>query len=135
MRIISTHLPAAPEELLEGRQTILMAFDTFVDEKSLVVGITVGHMSGPALSDVTLSEPGRLIVERCSRHMQRNYPQGTVVVAGVAQVGGAKERVRQVLAKAPPQAFVLLICASGQVYDAAFPALSVDLQAMNVKPQ
>lgn len=135
MRIISTPLPAAAEELLEGRQTILMALDTLVDDKSLVVGITVGRLDGPALEDVALSEPGRLIVQRCRRHMQLNYPQAPVVVAGVAQVAGAKERVRQTLAKAPPQAFVLLVCADGKVYDAAFPALGIDLQALNVKPQ
>lgn len=135
MRILSTLLPAAPEELLQGRQTILLALDALVDGKSLVVGLAVGHVAGPALGDVAVSEPGRLIVDRCSRHMQLNYPQGAVVVAGVAQVAGAKERVRQVLAKAPPQAFVLLVCASNKVYDAAFVALNVDLQAVNVQPQ
>lgn len=135
MRIISTPLPPAPEELLQGRPTVLMAFDTLADDKSLVVGITVGRLGGPHLEDVALSEPGRLIVERCGRHMQLNHPQGAVVVAGVAQVASAKQRVRHVLTQAPPGSFVLLVCADGKVYDAAFPALCVDLQALNQKPQ
>lgn len=135
MRIVSTLLPAAPEELMQGRQTVLMALDTLVGDKSLVVGITVGRLSGPALEDLALSEPGRLIVERCRRHQQLNYPDGAVVVAGVAQAASAKQRVCQVLAKAPPQAFVLLVCASGQVYDAAFPALCVDLQSLRMNAQ
>ena len=135
MRIISTPLPAAPEELFEGRQAVLMAFDTLADDKSLVVGITVGRLGGPNLEDVALSEPGRLIVQRCSRHMQLNHLQGPVVVAGVAQVASAKQRVRQVLTQAAPHSFVLLVCADGKVYDAAFPALGVDLQALNQQPQ
>ena len=135
MRIFSTLLPAAPEELMEGRQTVLMALDTLVGDKSLVVGITVGRLNGPTLEDVALSEPGRLIVDRCGRHMQLNYPQGAAVIAGVAQAAGAKQRVCQVLAKAPPQAFVLLVCADSKVYDAAFPALCVDLQSVHMQPQ
>lgn len=134
MRIISTPLPPAPEELLEGRPTVLMAFDTLVDDKSLVVGITVGSLSGPALEDVALSEPGRLIVQRCAGHMQLNHPQGAVLVAGVAQAAGAKQRVRQVLTHASPGTFVLLVCPDGKVYDAAFPALGVDLQALKHQP-
>lgn len=135
MRIVSTFLPAAAEELMQGRKTILMALDTLAEDKSLVVGITVGRVRGPALEDVELSEPGRLIVERCARHMQLNYPQGAVLVAGVATVSGAKQRVRQVLAQAPPATFVLLVCADHEVYDAAFPALGVDLQSAHMKPQ
>lgn len=135
MRVISTPLPSAAEYSMQDSQTVLMAFDTLVDDKTLVVGITVGALNGPALDDVAVSEPGRLIVQRCRRHMQLNYPQAPVVVAGVAQVASAKKRVRDVLAKAPPRAFVLLVCASGKVYDAAFPALNVDFQAMNVKLQ
>ena len=135
MRIISTPLPAATEELLEGRPTVLMAFDTLANDKSLVVGITVGRLHGPALDDVALSEPGRLIVQRCGRHMQLNNLQGGVLVAGVAQVASAKQRVRQVLAQAAANSFVLLVCANGKVYDAAFPALGVDLQALNRQTQ
>lgn len=135
MPIISTLLPSAPEELLAGQQTILMALDTLVDDKSLVVGITVGSLNGPTINDVALSQPGVLVLDRCRRHHQLNYPDGTVILAGVAQAGNAKQRVRHVLTQAPPHALVLLICANGKVYDAAFPALGIDLQALNVKPQ
>lgn len=135
MRIISTFLPAETSSLVEGRPSIVMAFDTLVNQKSHVVGITVGRLQGPNLADVEVSPVGQHIIERCSRHMAQNYPQGTVVIAGVASVSSAKERVRQVLAKAPPQSFVLLVCANDKVYDAAFPALCVDLKSANMKPQ
>lgn len=135
MRIISTLLPAAPEELLEGRKTVVMALDAFVDDKPLVVGITVGRLDGPTLEDVAVSKPGQLIIDRCGRHMQLNYAEGAVVVAGVASVAGAKQRVRKVLADAPPKAFVLLVCASNKVYDAALPALEINLQAVNLQAQ
>lgn len=135
MRVISTLLPAATEELLEGRPTIVMAMDTLVQDKSLVVGITVGRLTGPTLEDLQVSEPGRLVVERCVGHKQLNYPDSPVVIAGVAQVGNAKQRVRKVLQQAPEHACVLLICADGKVYDAAFDALGIDLQAVNMKAQ
>lgn len=101
MRIVSSPLPAEVATLVDGRPAIVMAFDTLVDQKSLVVGLTEGVMSGPDLADLRLSDVGALIVERCRRHMQLNYPQGAVVLAGVAQVASAKQRVRQVLAHAP----------------------------------
>lgn len=135
MPIISTFLPAEAEPAFEGRPAIVMAFDTLVDQKSLVVGITQGVMEGPNLEGVRVSPTGQAIIDRCGRHMARNYPQAPVIVAGVAQVAGAKERVRQVLAKAPPQAFVLLVCANGKVYDAAFPALGVDFQSAHQDAQ
>jgi len=135
MRIISTPLPAEPSALSGGQPTILMALDTLVDEKSLVVGLTEGAMNGPQLSDVRVSAVGQAIIERCRRHLELNYPQGAVVIAGVAQVAGAKQRVRDVLAKAPPHAFVLLLCANGKVYDAAYAGLGIDLQAANHGPQ
>ena len=136
MRIISTLLPPEPFPIAgDNRPTIVMAFDTLVDQKSHVVGITVGRMQGPDLANVQVSAIGQTIIDRCGRHMAQNYPKGIVVVAGVAAVPGAKERVRQVLAKAPPQSFVLLLCANDRVYDAAFPALCVDLQSANMQPQ
>lgn len=135
MRIISTPLPAAPSALLNGRSAIVMALDTLVDEKPLVVGLAVGSTNGKELADVRTTAVGRVIVERCSRHMDLNYPDGAVVIAGVAQVAGAVERVRQVLAKSPPQSFVLLLCADDKVYHAVFPTLGVDFQAANEGPQ
>lgn len=135
MRIVSTFLPPAATGLIKGRLSVVMAFDTLVGEKSHVVGITVGVVDGPDIAEVRVSQIGRAIIERCAGHFAQNYPDGAVVVAGVARIGGAKERVRQVLAKAPPDSFVLLVCADDKVYDAAFPALGVDFQSANVKPQ
>ena len=122
MRIISTFLPAEDSAIADSNPTIVMAFDTLVDQKSHVVGITVGHVDGPDLADVRVSAIGQTIIERCCAHMARNYPQGVVVLAGVASVANAKDRVRKVLAKAPDKSFVLLVCADHKVYDAAFPA-------------
>lgn len=135
MRIVSTFLPAEVSGIAGDSPTIVMAFDTLVDEKSHVVGITVGRMDGPNLADVRVSALGKAIISRCAGHIAQNYPQAPVVVAGVASVTGAKQRVRDVLAKAPPQSFVLFVCANNKVYDAAFPALGVDLQSANMKLQ
>ena len=135
MRIVSTFLPAEVSGLAGGSPTIVMAFDTLVNEKSHVVGITVGRVDGPDLADVRVSPLGQSIINRCAGHIAQNYPQATVVVAGVASVTSAKQRVRDVLAKAPPQSFVLLVCANDKVYDAAFPALGVDLQSANMQLQ
>lgn len=135
MRIISTFLPPQPNALAGGSPTVVMAFDTLVDHKSHVVGITVGHMDGPDLASVHVSPVGQAVIDRCAGHVAQNYPQATVVVAGVASVSGAVQRVRHVLAKAPPGSFVLLLCANDKVYDAAYPALGVDLQSANMKPQ
>lgn len=135
MRIISTFLPAEPSALMQGRPTIMMAFDTLVEQKSHVVGITVGRVNGPDLTDVRVSPTGLGIIDRCTRHMAQNYPQGATVLAGVASVTGAKQRVRDVLANAPPDAFVLLVCANDKVYDAAFPALCVDSKSANMQAQ
>lgn len=135
MRIVSTFLPAQPSALVDGGPTVVMAFDTLVGEKSHVVGITVGSMDGPDLAAVQVSAIGQVIIERCAAHIAQNYPQATVVVAGVASVSGAKQRVRDVLAKALPDSFVLFVCADNQVYDAAFPALGLNLQAANLKLQ
>lgn len=135
MRIVSTPLPAEPLDLVDDRPAIVMALDTLVDEKSLVVGLTEGVLQGPHLSGVRCSAVGNEVIRRCGRHMQLNHPQGAVVVAGVAQVAGAKQRVRDVLAKAPPGAFVLLVCANSKAYDAAHAALGIDLQAAQQRPQ
>jgi hypothetical protein len=128
MRVISTLLPALPEEATGNRPTVLMAFDTLVDDKSVVVGLTEGVVAGPDVSDTRLSPVGQLVLARCSAHHRLNYPQGAVVLAGVASVGNAKQRVRQVLTQAPEYALVLLVCANGKVYDAALNALGFDAQ-------
>jgi hypothetical protein len=135
MKIICTPLPAQPEELTGGRPTILMALDALVNDKRMVVGLTVGSVEGPNLTDVRVSPPSQLVINRCSAVMDLNYPQGVVIVAGVAQVAGAKQRVRDVLSKAPDQAFVLLVCANDKAYSAAHQVLNVNLQAANMRPQ
>lgn len=135
MRIISTFLPPEVSGLAGSQPTIVMAFDTLVGEKSEVVGITVGRVEGPDLASVRVSPLGEAIIKRCAGHVAQNYPQTTVVVAGVASVSGAKQRVRDVLAKAPPKSFLLLVCANDKVYDAAFPALGVNMQSANVQLQ
>lgn len=135
MKIISTLLPAEPSDLVGGKPAIVTALDTLVDQKPLIVGLTIGALQGPQLTDVKLSQVGSLIVERCARHQDLNYPDGTVLIAGVASVGNAVERVRKVLAQAAPGTFVLLVCADDKVYDAAYPALCVDLKSANADPQ
>jgi hypothetical protein len=84
--------------------------------------------NGPTLEDAAVSEPGRLIIERCMRHMQLNYPQGAVILAGVGtRLPARNNAFRQVLAKAGPGAFAPLVCASSHVYDAAFPPHSTSI--------
>ncbi len=135
MKIISTLLPAEASSLVDGRAAVVMALDTLVDQKPLIVGFTVGAMQGPQLTDVRLSDVGHHIVERCVRHQKLNYTDGAVLIAGVASVGNAIQRVRQVLAHAPPKTFVLLVCANDKVYDAAYPALCIDLKSASGNPQ
>lgn len=130
-RIISTLLPPSPGK--DGEPAaLLMAFDTLVNEKSVVVGITVGQVQGQNLDAVRVSPVGQRIIDSAGTHAKTNYPHGVVVIAGVAQVAGAKERVRKVLAQAPEHSCVFLICANDKVYDAAFPALGVDFQSANM---
>ena len=135
MRILSTFLPAALEEAVGDSPAVLMAFDTLVDQKAVVVGLTEGVVAGPDIADARISAVGQMVLKRCALHHRLNYPQGAVVLAGVASVSSAKERVRKVLAQAPEHSFVLLVCASGKVYDAAFNALGVDLQSANQQRQ
>ena len=135
MRIISTFLGAHDDQLAEGVKTVLAAFDTLVDDKPLVVGLTVGRVEGSDLDSVRATAVGEAIIARCAAHHRLNYPGGLVLVRGIQAVAGAKERVRQVLANAPPQCFVLLLAADAKVYDAAFKGLGVDLQSANANTQ
>ena len=132
MRIISTFLSPEAGDLMEGKQHVTMLFDALVNDKSLIVGITIGRVERPDLSGVVVSPIGQSIIDRMLRHRKLNYPDGLLMIAGVAQVPGAKERVRQILSKAPDKASVLLVCANDKVYDAAFPALNVDFQSTNM---
>jgi len=131
LQISSTFLPPQKIESIE-QPAVLMLFDTLVNQKRVVVGITVGKVQGADLDSVRVSAIGQNIITALASHMRLNYPQGAVVVAGVAQVPSAKERVRKVLAQAPEGSGVLLVCADNKVYDAAFPALGVDYQSANM---
>ncbi|MBJ2139845.1 hypothetical protein JC796_03805 [Delftia acidovorans] len=133
-RIISTFLPPLPTPSGEP-MALLMAFDTLVDQKSVVVGITVGKVEGNDLDKIRVSAVGQAIIDRVGVHIDANYPNATVVIAGVAQVPGAKERVRKILAQAPEHSAVFVICANDKVYDAAFPALGVDFKSANLSQQ
>lgn len=134
MLVVSTFLK--PEHSPEfGQQALLMVFDTLVDKKSVVVGITVGAVEGNDIDKVRVSQVGQMVIERLGDHRSRNYPDGPVVIAGVAKVTGAKERVRNVLAQAPEHSAIILVCANDKVYDAAFPALCVDYSSANVNLQ
>jgi hypothetical protein len=137
MRIVSTFLPGQPDkDLVDGpNKVVLMAFDTLVGEKSLVVGITVGKITRDA-KDAELSQVGVRVMHRVMDHHALNYPQSApVIFAGVASVSNAVQRVRNVLANAPHQAALMLVCADDKVYDAAFPALRVDLKSANMDTQ
>lgn len=135
MRIVSTFLPAEPHPGMAGRPAIVMALDTLVDQKAVVVGVTIGQLDGPTLNDIRLSDVGRTIVDRCSRHLELNYPQGAVVIAGVAQVAGVKQRVGQVLTNAPQGAFVLLVAATDDVCAAVIKQLNIKHQPPGVGAQ
>lgn len=129
MRIISTFAPAVADPV-SGKDLVYAVYDTLVGEKSLVVGLTVGAMMGKSLEDVKVSALGQAVMNRMGEYHHFRYPNGVVMVAGVASVASATQRVRQVLAGAPDQAAVLLLCADDKVYDKAFDALNVDLQAI-----
>jgi hypothetical protein len=68
-------------------------------------------------------------------HHKASYPGSDVVIAGVANRHGAKDRVRNVQTKAPPCSAVLLLCADDKVYDTAFEALNIDLQSLRFDRQ
>lgn len=134
MRVISTFLRAASFEgtgvAAVAEQGVLAVFDTLYGDKRLVVGITVGSAQSRHIDDVRLASPvGQAVMDRMLAHHALHYPGGAVVLAGVAQVPGAKQRVGQVLAQAPDQAAVLLLCANNKVYDAAWDALGIDLNS------
>lgn len=134
MKIFCTYAPVQvdPET---GQGLALAVFDAFVDGKDLVVGVTVGALAGPTPEDAVVSEVGQLVLNRLAQYHDFRYPKGPFIVAGVASVGSATQRVRKVLEQAPPECALLLLCADDKVYAKAFAALNVDLQALNAKPQ
>ncbi len=135
MRVISTFLPPQFDESV-GAKTVLTAFDTLVDEKSIVVGITVGLIKGPTVDDALVTPTGMKIIARVMDHQALNYPDAPVVVfAGVQTVGNAVKRVRNLLEKAPHHSTLIIVCADDKVYDAAVTGLGVDFKSANIKPQ
>lgn len=135
MRIVSTFVPCAIQGLLEGRRAQLTVFDTFVDAKRLVVGITVGDVGhGQSLEDVELSAVGQKMVKVLADHVYRNFPDAPFLVVGIGARLSAPKRVRQALKKAPENAGMLLVCANAKVYDAAFAALNVDFETAYPNP-
>jgi hypothetical protein len=143
MNIVSTFLPPVDSDpaidnldaRFSGRKSLLMAFDTLVDEKSLVTGITVGKVYGEKLDDVAVSSIGQAIINRIGAHLRLNYPDGAVMVVGIEKISRAAQRVRQALQAAPDGAAVLFVCADSRVYDEAFPELHVDFQSANQQTQ
>ena len=115
---------------MQGRNTVLMVLDTLVDDKTIVVGVTVGTIAGNSLEDVRVRPIGNAVISRLAAHHTLNYPDtSTVVIAGVNGVGNAIQRVRSVLRNAPPKSGVLLLPANDKIYDAVVNALNVDFQS------
>lgn len=141
MKIISTlvqPVEATKERVLavlkdrgitDTKQVQLLVFDTLVEQKNLVTGITVGQVNGQTIDDVKVSVVGQAVIECLLGHHDLNYQGKPLVVAGVQQVANAVERVSQVLSKAPDGAAVLLVCADSKVYDAAARGLGIDYQS------
>lgn len=134
MQLICTYAPAVHDAEL-GRDLICAVFDAFVEGKGLVVALTTGVLQGQALEDVKVSPAGQRVIARLSGYLDFRHPNGVLVVAGVASVAGATQRVRKLLTQAPEGCGLLLVCADDHVYDKAFAALNVDLKSLQSKAQ
>jgi hypothetical protein len=104
----------------------LFVFDTRVGEKNIVTGVTIGTVKGEAIDEVEVSPIGMAVIECMTAHHALNYPDREIVIASLQQVGGAEDRVREVLRQVPSGFAVLFVCEDGKVYDAATPGLNVD---------
>lgn len=133
MRLMSSYVaPVFDEDM--GRRLVLTVFDTLVDDRKIVVGITTGVV-GATLEDARLSPIGMRVMAQVMDHHKLNYPEtAPVIFAGVQRVSNAVQRVRNVLRNAPDGAALLIVCADDKVYDAAFPALGVDFKSANMNP-
>ena len=138
MRIVSTFVPARDDEVV-GENAVLCVFDTFIEKKgltrNLVVGLVVGTVNGERLENVKVSSVGERVIARLLAHHELNYPPVAIEFAGIASVGYAKERVRQILTHAPDQSALVLLCANPKVYDAVFSYLGVDVASANLQAQ
>lgn len=134
MRVKSTYVgPFFDSEM--GEKLLLMVFDTLVDDRSIVVGITVGEV-GLTLDDLLLSSVGHKVMNQVIRHQKLNYSQtDPVIFAGVQYVSSAIQRTRNILSKAPHGAALMIVCADHKVYNAAVPALNIDSQSAKMYPQ
>ncbi len=126
-KIASTLIGALIED---GRRVVPAAFDTLMDGRHTVVGITVGTLTGPRIEDVRCSATGLLVIRAMGEHAARNGWNAPLGVFGVSRRTGVAERIAHVLRGAPEHAGVLLVCADGEIYDAAFRALNVDEHAV-----
>lgn len=131
MKIISTFLhPVDWEE--HGCEAPLMAFDTLINDKSVVVGIIVGSMIGPTLEDAHVSAPDLQVVRRVIEHHQFIHPKAApIIVAPMKDVDVAKTGLLELLRHAPHQSALVLLCANEMVYEAALPLLCVNFQSPN----
>ncbi len=134
MQLICTFAPPIDGDE-PGQKVVVTVFDALVEGKNLVVGLTVGAIRGKTLEEVNVSPVGQRVLDYLGTYHDFRGAEGPVVIAGVASTSGATKRVREVLAKAPPGSAVALLCADNKVYDKAFEALNVNLEALNAKPQ
>lgn len=132
MKISSTFLPQTYWDEVGGLET-LSAFEVQVDNKTLVVGITVGKMVGPALDDAEVSPLAMRVVSRVIDYHQLNHLEGApFVVAEIKGTLAAVKRVREVFRLAPHRSGLMLMCSSESVYKAAFSALCVDFNCVTL---
>jgi len=138
------HIPDTDERIRQilakagadsAQQVQPFVFDTLIQEKSVVTGITVGKVNGRTIEHVRVSPVGQIVIACLTQHHLLNYPGHPLIVAGVQSVAQAVERVRKVLTNAPQGAAVLFVCADGKVYDAAVLGLGIDYQSAKQNAQ
>ena len=126
MKIKSTFLPPADGEELGGLAS-LTAFEARIDNKSLVVGIAIGTLTGPSKDEAQVNSLAMEVVNRVIDYHQRNHAQDAPFV--VVELTGtlvAVKRVREVFRHAPHRSSLMLMCANERVYEAAISVLGVD---------
>ena len=124
MRISSSVLPNAPWEE-SALQADLMAFDTRVNDRRLVVGIVVCEMDTPTLEERQLNPTSLGILGRIFMRRSFNYPgspSGKNVVGMVESVEHAVQEVKELLRNTPDHSGLMLLCKNRRVYEAAFPS-------------
>ncbi|MGS0742844.1 hypothetical protein ACVBEF_13560 [Glaciimonas sp. GG7] len=131
MRVISTFLPTADWEEPEN-QVPLMAFDTLIDDKNVVVGLIVGKTIGPMVGKAYVTLRGLKIIRRVIEQQQLVHATAMPpVFAQMEDVDIARDQVRELLREAPHQSALVLVCGNDEIYEAVFPALCVNFQSPN----